>query len=59
VAIDEIPALADKYNVSPARIIIWEKEGRRMCQVCREPIIVAGYDKPTHVDFRTKSHEAR
>ncbi|RZU35442.1 hypothetical protein [Edaphobacter modestus] len=59
MAIDEIGTLADRCNVSRGRVIIWEKEGRKVCAVCCEPVIVASYIQPTHVDFRVKTHEAR
>lgn len=34
MAIDEIETLVDRCNVSRGRVIIWEKEGRKVCAVC-------------------------
>ena len=59
MAIDEIDALTDRCNVSRGRVLIWEKEGRKACEVCGEPIIMAAYGRATHVDFRVKTHEAK
>lgn len=59
MAIDEVETLADRCNVSRGRVIIWEKEGRKVCAVCGEPVIVAAYNQPAHVDFRVKTHEAK
>lgn len=55
MAIDEIETLVDRCNVSRGRVIIWEKEGRKVCAVCGEPVIVAAYNQPAHVDFRVKT----
>ena len=59
MAIDEISRMADQYDVSPARVIIWEKEGRRVCAVRGQPVIRANYTHTAHLDFRTKNHDAR
>jgi hypothetical protein len=58
-AIDEIGTLADQCNVSRGRVIIWEKKGRKVCAACGEPIILAAYNQPVHVDFRVKTHQAK
>ena len=58
MAIDEVETLADRCKVSRGRAI-WEKEGQKVCTVCGEPVIVAGYNQPVHVDFRVKTHEAK
>ena len=54
---DEIIALADRFNVSPGRVLISEKEGHRVCAVCDEPVIRANYT--AHLDFRKKNHDAK
>jgi hypothetical protein len=59
MAIDEIETVADRCNVSRGRVIIWEKEGRKVCTVCGEPVILAAYNQLAHVDFRVKTHEAK
>jgi hypothetical protein len=59
MAIDEIGVLADRCDVSRGRVIIWEKEDRKVCAACGEPVIVASYSQPTHMDFRVKTHEAK
>jgi hypothetical protein len=37
MAIDEIETLADHCNVSRGRVIIWDKEGRKVCAVAVNP----------------------
>lgn len=59
MTVDEMDELADRCYVSRGRALIWEKEGRKTCAVCGEPIIMAAYGRATHVDFRVKTHEAR
>lgn len=59
MAIGEIETIADQCNVSRGRVIIWDKEGRRVCAVCGGPVIVAAYNQPAHVDFRVKTREAK
>jgi len=59
MAIDEIGTMADRCDVSRGRVIIWEKEGRKVCTVCGEPVVVASYNQPMHLDFRVKAHDAR
>lgn len=55
MTVDEIDELADRCNVSRGRALIWEKEGSKSCAICAEPILMAAYGQPTHVDFRVKS----
>nr|AOS95230.1 hypothetical protein [uncultured bacterium] len=57
--IDEIGTVADQCDVSRGRVIIWEKEGRKVCAVCGGPVIRAAYNQPARVDFRVKAHEAK
>jgi hypothetical protein len=59
MAIDEIDTLADRCKVSRGRVIIWEKEGRKVCAVCGEPVINAAYNQPTHMDFRVKTQRSK
>jgi len=59
MTVDEIGTLAEQCDVSRGRVLIWEKEGRKLCTICGGPVLSASYGQPTHVDFRVKTHEAK
>lgn len=56
---DELAAIADSCDVTLCRALIWDKEGRRVCAVCRGPVIQANYNQTMHVDFGVNAHQAR
>jgi hypothetical protein len=56
---DEIDTLSGRCNVSRGRILIWEKEGRKVCTVCGEPVIRATLDKPLTSIFVSKRMQLR